>query len=53
MLPQCYFVRNKSHAQQANFQLFTLLQEWNHHINGATHGRRCQLLLEMYELDVQ
>ncbi|XP_031453845.1 matrin-3 isoform X2 [Phasianus colchicus] len=23
-------------------------QEWNHHINGATHGRRCQLLLEIY-----
>ncbi|XP_071615061.1 matrin-3 isoform X7 [Heliangelus exortis] len=21
--------------------------EWNHHINGATHSRRCQLLLEM------
>uniref|UniRef100_H0ZWF6 Matrin-3 n=1 Tax=Taeniopygia guttata TaxID=59729 RepID=H0ZWF6_TAEGU len=25
-------------------------KEWNHHINGATHSRRCQLLLEMYEL---
>ncbi|EMP36363.1 Matrin-3 [Chelonia mydas] len=24
-------------------------KEWNHHINGATHSRRCQLLLEMYE----
>ncbi|XP_053935776.1 matrin-3 isoform X5 [Cuculus canorus] len=22
--------------------------EWNHHINGATHSRRCQLLLEIY-----
>ncbi|XP_071615062.1 matrin-3 isoform X8 [Heliangelus exortis] len=22
-------------------------KEWNHHINGATHSRRCQLLLEM------
>lgn len=37
----------------ANCALFTLLQEWNHHINGATHSRRCQLLLEMYELEVQ
>ncbi|NXT20935.1 MATR3 protein, partial [Syrrhaptes paradoxus] len=23
-------------------------KEWNHHINGATHSRRCQLLLEIY-----
>ncbi|XP_053935775.1 matrin-3 isoform X4 [Cuculus canorus] len=23
-------------------------REWNHHINGATHSRRCQLLLEIY-----
>ncbi|NXC14496.1 MATR3 protein, partial [Corythaeola cristata] len=27
-------------------------KEWNHHINGATHSRRCQLLLEMYEFEV-
>ncbi|XP_068554588.1 matrin-3 isoform X3 [Anas acuta] len=24
------------------------IEEWNHHINGATHSRRCQLLLEIY-----
>ncbi|MEE6479008.1 hypothetical protein FKM82_012095 [Ascaphus truei] len=23
-------------------------QEWNQHVNGPTHGRRCQLLLEIY-----
>ncbi|KAM4677116.1 matrin-3 isoform 1-T2 [Discoglossus pictus] len=23
-------------------------QDWNQHINGPTHGRRCQLLLEIY-----
>lgn len=25
-----------------------MLQEWSQHINGASHSRRCQLLLEIY-----